>query len=627
MPSNHSRSPRVLATALALALASPAFAQQADDTALGTVSVTGTRSDRGPATLAASTTITRSDIERLQPSSLPELLRGQPGLAIYNQGGEGKISAVFMRGTGNGQTLVMIDGVKVGSVSAGFAALTDIPVAQVERIEIVRGPLSSLYGSEAIGGVIQIFTRHPHADGVAPHAGVSFGTYDTTKADAGIDGRRGGFWYSANVAYDRTRGFNACNGDPVTFAGCGTYEPDRDGYLNRSANVALGQRFNDAWNADARVMRIQGDNDYDGSWANRSRIVQQVAGAHVQYVPLKTLAFDLNAGRNDDQSRNYGPYGFAGYINTRRDSASLKADIGTRSNLATVGVDWQRDSLASDTGFDATRRNTRALFADWRGDFGAQHLQLSARHEDNSQFGTHDTGHVAWGWDITKALRVSASYGTAFRAPTFNDLYYPGFSNPNLRPETSRSIELGLDGAQDWGRWSVHAYRNQLHDLIAFNPFLTSPRSPWGMPDNIQRARVDGVEATLGTTIAEWDVNATASVIDPRNRTPGANDGNLLNRRPQRMGRIDADRKLGTSGRWSVGGSINAASHRYDDPANRVRMGGYATSDLRLAFRPDGAWTLQLTAQNIFDKAYETARWYNQAGRTLMFSARWSPKQ
>ena len=627
MPSKQSLSPRVLAIALAIAV-SPAFAQQqAGDTALDSVTVTGTRSERGPATLAASTTITRADIERLQPSSLPELLRGQPGLAIYNQGGEGKISAVFLRGTGNGQTLVMIDGVKVGSVSAGFAALTDIPVSQIERIEIVRGPLSSLYGSEAMGGVIQIFTRRPNADGVVPHVGVSFGTYDTWKGDAGLDGRHGGFWYSANVGYDRTRGFNACNGDPVTYAGCGTWEPDRDGYLNRSANVALGYRFNDAWKADARVMRIQGDNEYDGSWANRSKIVQQVAGAHVQYAPLAWLAFDLNAGRNDDQSKNYGNSGFVGYINTRRDAASLKADIGTRTNLATVGVDWQRDSLASDTIFDQTRRNTRAVFADWRGDFGSQHLQLGARNEHNSQFGNHDTGHVAWGWDISKAVRASASYGTAFRAPTFNDLYYPGFSNPNLRPETSRSIEIGIDGSQGWGRWGVHAYRNELQNLIAFNPFLTSPRSPWGMPDNIQRARIDGIETTLGTTLAQWDINATASVMNPRNRTPGASYDNLLNRRPQRMGRIDADRKLGASGQWSIGASINAASHRYDDPSNRVRMGGYATSDLRLAYRPDAAWTLQLTAQNIFDKAYETARWYNQAGRTLMFSARWSPKQ
>ncbi|PNS09334.1 TonB-dependent vitamin B12 receptor [Solilutibacter silvestris] len=615
---------RALVVALALVTSSSAFAQQADDSTLGTVSVTATRSERGPASLAASTTITRADIERLQPSSLPELLRGQPGLAIYNQGGEGKLSAVFLRGTSPGQVLVMIDGVKIGSVSAGMSALQDIPVAQIERVEIVRGPMSSLYGSEAIGGVIQIFTRRPQADGVSPHVGVALGTYDTLKSDAGLDGRRGGFWYSANVAYDRTRGFNACNGDPVTFAGCGVIEPDRDGYINRSANVALGYRFNEAWKADARVMRIQGDNKYDGSWANRSTIVQQVAGAHVQYAPLQWLAIDLNAGRNDDQAKNYSPYGFVGFINTRRDSASLKADIGTRTDLATVGIDWQRDSLVSDTPYDATRRNTHALFADWRGDFGSQHLQLGARHEDNSQFGTHDTGHVAWGWDLTKALRMSANYGTAFRAPTFNDLYYPGFSNPNLRPETSRSIELGVDGSHDWGRWGVHAYRNELRDLIAFNPFLTSPSSPWGMPDNIQRARINGVEATLGTTLAKWDINATASVLDPRNKTPGSAYDNLLNRRPQRIARIDADRSFG---QWSVGASINGASHRFDDPANRVRMGGYATSDLRVAYRPDAAWTLQLTAQNIFDKAYETARWYNQAGRTLMFSVRWQPKQ
>jgi len=608
------------ALAVAIALASAGTAHAQDAQTLASVVVTGTRTQEGPGTLAASTVITREDIDRLQPSSLPELLRGQPGIAIYNQGGAGKLSAVSLRGTGSGQFVLLVDGVKVGSVSAGIPALQDIPVAQIERIEIVRGPMSSLYGSEAMGGVIQVFTRRANSP-FDPHVGVAFGTHDTLRADAGVAGRKGRGWYSANVAYENTHGFNACNGDPVTFAGCGAIEPDRDGYRNRSGMLSAGYDFSDAWSADARVLRSEGSNDFDG-YFNHSNVVQQVSGAHVRFAPSKRLALDLNAGRNVDASDNFHDSTFMGHILTLRDQASLKADVAAPGGVASLGYDWERDRLSSETVFDRTRRTTHAVFGQWLGDFGRNHVQLGARREDNSQFGGANTGNAAWGVDLAKALRITASYGSAFRAPTFNDLYYPGFSNPDLRPERSRSAELALAGTHGWGHWSINAYETRLRDLIVFNPMRSTVASPWGSPDNIEHARIRGVETTLGTTVMGWDVDGTASWLDPRNTTPGPQDGNLLNRRAQRIARIDADRRYG---QFRVGATVNGSSHRFDDPANRVRLGGYATTDVRVAWIPDPAWTLQLTVSNLFDKHYETAAWYNQPDRALMFSVRWQP--
>ncbi|MBE2211109.1 MAG: TonB-dependent vitamin B12 receptor [Xanthomonadaceae bacterium] len=615
-----------LAVAISHVFAPAALAQQASAQSLDRIVVTGTRSERGPDTLAARTVIDRAEIERLQPASLPDLLRGQTGLAIYNQGGAGKVSGLFLRGTSPGQVLVLVDGVKIGSPTNGMAAVWDIPVAQIERIEIVRGPLSSLYGSEAMGGVIQIFTRGSGEPGVHPEFGVAIGNERTYKADAGIRGGGARGWYSAGVAHEETRGFNACNGDPVTFAGCGTIEPDRDGYRNDSVRLAGGIDFNDQWQADARLLRAEGKNEFDGGWANENENVQQVVGAHVRYAPSERLALYFNAGRNDDDSRSIvGSTGAqSGRITTRRDTASLQADIGGETNLLSVGFDWQRDEVEGTTTFNVDHRLSRALFGQWRMQAGSQHWQAGLRREDNSQFGGETTGNLAWGWDVTEALRLTASYGTAFRAPTFNDLYYPGFSNPDLRPERSRSIELGVEGRHGWGEWSVRGYQNRLRDLIVYNPALTSPSSPYGMPDNVQLARVRGLEAMLGLDIAGWDVNATASLIDPRNETPGALDGKLLNRRPKRMARIDADRDFG---RYSIGASINGNSARFDDPANRVHMGGYATTDLRAGLRLGDDWRLQLAVANVFDREYETARWYNQAGRTWLLSLRWHPAQ
>lgn len=615
-----------LAVAISQAFAPAAHAQDASAQSIDRIIVTGTRSDRGPDTLAARSVIDREDIDRLQPASLQDLLRGQTGLAIYNQGGAGKVSGLFLRGTSPGQVLVLVDGVKIGSPTNGMAAVWDIPVSQIERVEIVRGPLSSLYGSEAVGGVIQIFTRGGDEPGVHPEVGVAIGSERTYKVDAGIRGRGARGWYSAGVAHEETRGFNACNGDPVTFAGCGTIEPDRDGYRNDSVRLAGGIDFYQEWQADARILRAEGKNEFDGGWANENENVQQVIGAHVRYAPSERVALHFNAGRNDDDSRSLvGSTGMqSGRISTQRDTASLQADIGGETNLLSVGFDWQRDQVEGTTVFDVDHRISRALFGQWRMQAGSQHLQAGLRREDNSQFGGETTGNLAWGWDFTETLRLTASYGTAFRAPTFNDLYYPGFSNPDLRPERSRSIELGIEGRHGWGEWSLRGYQNRLRDLIVYNPMLTSPSSPYGMPDNVQLARVRGVEAMLGLDIAGWDVNATASFIDPRNETPGALDGKLLNRRPKQMARIDADRDFG---RYSLGASVNGNSERFDDPANLVRMGGYATTDLRAGLRFSDDWRLQLTVANVFDRQYETARWYNQAGRTWLLSLRWQPGQ
>lgn len=615
-----------LVVAISNVFASTAMAQNASAQSLDRIIVTGTRSERGPDTLAARTVIDREQIDRLQPASLQELLRGQTGLGIYNQGGAGKVSGLFLRGTSPGQVLVLVDGVKIGSPTSGMAAVWDIPVSQIERVEIVRGPLSSLYGSEAVGGVIQIFTRGGDTPGLHPEFGVAIGSDRTYKADAGIRGRGKRGWYSAGVAHEETRGFNACNGDPVTFAGCGTIEPDRDGYRNDSVRLAGGFDFNNQWQADARILRAEGKNEFDGGWANENENVQQVAGAHVRYAPSDTFALHLNAGRNDDDSRSIvGRTGTqSGRITTRRDTGSLQADIGGDTNLLSIGFDWQRDEVEGTTVFDVDHRISRAVFGQWRMQAGNQHLQAGLRREDNTQFGGATTGNLSWGWDFTEALRLVASYGTAFRAPTFNDLYYPGFSNPDLRPERSRSIEVGVEGRHGWGEWSLRGYQNRLRDLIVYNPLLTSPSSPYGMPDNVQLARVRGVEAMLGLDIAGWDVNATASVIDPRNETPGALDGKLLNRRAKQMARIDADRDFG---RYSLGASVNGTSGRFDDPANRVRKGGYATTDLRAGIRMGDDWRLQLSVANVFDREYETARWYNQAGRTWLLSLRWQPGQ
>lgn len=621
--STRRRWPAMTCVATTLAAATSMQAAQAAEAAtdLDQVVVTATRTARTQdETLAAVTVIDRAQIERLQPASLPDLLRGTPGASFSNNGGPGKSTSLFLRGTESDHVLVLVDGLKIGSATSGGASLQDLPIEQIERVEIVRGPFSSLYGSEALGGVIQIFTRRPQGT-FAPYASASIGSEAMRRASAGVGGNGERGWYSINAAYEDTDGINACRGRPSPGgAGCFVYQPDRDGYRNRSLTAQGGYHLNDAWDGEARAFRAEGRNRYDGSQNNEADTVQQTAGAKLRYRPNARVTVTANVGHTADLSDNYFNGLFSSRFDTRRDLGSLQADLGIGGGLLTVGLDWQRDEIDSSTHYAQDRRINRGVFAQWQQDFGAQALQASARRDDDSQFGGETTGSVLWGWTLARGLRLTASYGTAFKAPTFNELYFPGFGNVALQPETSRSVELGLRkefGDNRRHAVAINAYETRIDDLIAFDAAL-------GLPNNIDRARIRGVEATADTLLMGWNLHGSATWLDPRNDGAGAHRRNDLPRRARRSGRIDADRRFGGFG---LGASVYAADERYDDLANSRRLSGYALTDLRLSYAWDGAWTLQLAANNLFDRRYETAAFYNQPGRTYLLTLRYRPQR
>jgi vitamin B12 transporter len=619
------RSPLAAGLVCAMLTSAPAFAADASAQAtdIDDVIVTASRTAQAQdATLAALSVITRAQIDRLQPASLPDLLRGQVGLAISNNGGMGKESSVFLRGAESDHVIVLVDGIRIGSATAGKAALQDIPVDQIERIEIVRGPFSSLYGSEAIGGVIQIFTRRPQG-AFSPNFSLAVGSHDTARLAAGVGGRGESGWYSVNAAHERTDGIDSCRGAgfPV-FAGCFTSEPDKDAYRNTSLSAQGGYRFNEQWDAEARLMRAEGRNEYDGDFQNRSSVVEQIANARLRYRPTQALTLTLNAGESADLSDDYKDAAAVGHFDTHRRQASLQADIAAAGGVFSVGFDWLRDRVDSDAGYAVTQRIDRGAFGQWQRTFGAHSLQLSVRRDEDDQFGGETTGAVLWGWDFTQALRFTARYGTAYKAPSFNELYFPFFGDPTLQPETSRSAELDLRGQHAWGGWSVNAFETRAEDLIAYDP---TPRAglPFGGANNIDSARIRGVELTGETTLAGWSLHGSATWLDPRD-DEGQDRDNLLPRRARQSARFDADRRFGA---FNLGASVTAAGYRYDDPANTRRMGGYATTDLRLGYALTPAWTVQLNADNVFDKRYETAAFYNQLGRTYLLSVRYRPAE
>lgn len=608
---------------LSAAVPTIAVAQDAA-TDLDQVIVTATRTELALAdSLVPAQVIDREEIERLQPRDLPDLLRARAGIDLVNQGGAGKLSSVFMRGTESDHVLVLVDGVRIGSATAGLAAFQDLPVEQIERIEIVRGPRSSLYGSEAIGGVIQVFTRR--SDGaVAPRARVGAGSNGLREASAGIGGRVGRGWFGVDAAYQRTDGINACRGSGITFQGCFTDEPDDDGYRNRSLNLRGGIDATEDLSVEAHVLHAESDNQFDGSifGGNEAENVQRVADAKLEWRASDAFALRIQAGRAWDRADNYyadpvaGTRSYVGAFDTIRDTASAQGDVALAAgHLLSIGADWQRDEVESDTDYAVTARDNIAGFVEYQGRAGAHRFNAALRHDDNEQFGDHGTGSIGWGYDFGSGLRFNASAGTGFKAPTFNDLYFPfGSGNPDLKPERSKSLNLGLAQSFDGWRWGLDVYETRIVDLVALDSVF--------YPGNIQEARIRGAELTLGAALAGWDLSTQLSHVDPRDRSDGPNRGNLLPRRARNHGRVDVDRSFGE---FRLGATVRGAGSRYDNLANSVRLGGYGTVDLRASWQFHADWALQARATNLLDKRYETVDWYNQPGREYGLALRYAP--
>ncbi len=627
MHSRHSLS--LLAAAVALAL--PFAAQAQDATDLDEVVVTGTRTDVAlQDSLAPTQLITREEIERSQSRSLVDLLKGRAGIGFTNQGGLGKLSTINIRGTESDHVLVLVDGIRIGSATAGLASFQDLPVDQIERIEIVRGPRSSLYGSEAIGGVIQIFTRRG-TQGLSRELRIGGGSNNLREASGGFayGGERG--WIGANAAYQETDGINACRGSGTLFQGCFTDEPDDDGYRNVSLNVRAGYKLTDALTLEGHALNADAFNEFDGSiyGGNEADNVQQVLGSKLTWKPSAATTLTAQVGRASDKSHNYFNDGTGAAredvstFDTRRDTASLQGDFAFgEQHLLSAGADWQRDEVTSSVDFvndtigvPVDSRDNTGVFIEYQGRFGAQQVQASLRNDDNDQFGDHVTGNLGWGLGFGGGFKLTVNAGTGFKAPTFNDLYYPFSGNALLEPERSKTLDIGLSQYGDAWNWGVNVYETRIEDLIALD-------SNW-LPANTDEARIRGLELTGAVTLAGFDIAAQISHTDPRNHTAGANYDNLLARRARNTARLDVDRAFGD---FRIGVTGYGASHRYDNAANSVRLAGYGTLDLRLEYAITDEWSLQARASNVFDREYETIAWYNQPGREYGLSLRYSAR-
>ncbi len=602
----------VLATAISASLLSlPTLAR--DGKAFDPVVVTANRyAVPADAVLASVTVLDRSAIEASQARDIVDLLGRQAGIDIARTGGPGQASTVFLRGGNSGHALVLVDGIRVNAATSGVLDFAHLPLAQVERIEIVRGPRAALWGSDAIGGVIQIFTRDLSKAFFEMHAG----SYGRAGASAGAGYSNADTRIGVAAGTESLRGFSATT--PVAYG----YDPDQDGYQNRNLSLR-GQTRIGGQMLEATGLLTDADVEFDaGIGGERTAALNRVFGVRLSG-PMSgdawTHALVLGHSSEDlDTPVFFSRFGSA------RDSIdwihSLALDAHNDLN---VGVNWSRETGYSDdgfAGFEQSRRNA-ALFASWRGRFGAHLLELSARHDDNSQFDGASTANAAWGWQFAPAWHLRASWGQGFRAPDFNELYYPGFfglfaGNPALQPERSVSSEVGLDWQPGTGQSiGLSIYRTRVRNLVAFEGVDQFTDEDNYSATNIGRAAIDGAEL-------DWRLQRGPLALSANATWQHAQDlrsGDPLLRRAPRKANVSADWRFYNAA--TVGLDLTAVSARPDYGND---LAGYARVDLRASAPLSGGWRFEARLENLGNIHYALVDGYATAGRSGTFALRWN---
>jgi len=554
--------------------------------------------------IASAFVIDRAAIESSQARDIGDLLQFHAGIDIGRNGGAGQPASLFMRGTESNHTVVLVDGVKINPGSIGGAAIQNIDPALVDRIEVVKGPRSTLYGSQAIGGVVQIFTRRDTGPGLS-----------SAYAGAGPDGLReagGGFAFEhgstgagVQVSGRRTDGFPTRVGSDIA-----------SGFDDLGVNAWLRQRLGE-WELDLSHFRSAGNSEYLGFFLEPldQDFLNATTSLRLRGAPggLWSQTFTLSDMR-DEIDQNQG----ADFAHTHRTQVDWQADRAIGEDLLTLGAALTRETVRAasfGTVYDE-HGDDGSVFAQYQAVRGRHRVLGAARYEHHDGFGSHVTGEIAWRVALSPRVDVSASLANAFRAPDATDRF--GFGgNPDLEPETSRQAELGL-------RWRPHprhrvrvsAFLDELDNLITFvDPDGYLGPAP-GRNQNVERARVTGIEAGYAWQDDHWRIEVEGIVQDPRNR----DTGRRLPRRAERSLTVNAEWH---AGRARFGAKLLATSERNDSDFSETVNPSYVVIDATCGWTLSRNWRVEARLENVTDEDYVLADGFRTQGRALFVRMRY----
>lgn len=614
----------IIASAITLALSSTSYAESSSQ--LNDIVVTATRTNQPRESVIADVTVIETEtIERSGQLSLIELLQLQPGVEMSNNGGVGKVSNIFIRGSNAGHVLVLIDGLRSQSATTGSTTFENLPLNQIDRIEILRGPATSLYGQDAIGGVIQIFTKRGKS---APtfYANLGYGTYETKIGNFGVSGKANDTAYSLNLGVQDFGGFSSFK----------TKKPnlrDNDGYRNTSFSGSLSHEILVGHEIGLKFFNSEGsalfDNRYNSTTFNSKSMLNQqsLLGFSKNQLTDYWLS-NFKIGFTKDKSKILDEFSLPNSerFNTKQSQFNWQNDFKLPIGTLTILYDRLEENISSNNIFFDTKRTNEGFVGSYIANINAHSFHLSVREDRNSDFGNQQTGGIGYGYSLNNQWRTTASYGSAFKAPSFNDLYFPDYSiadgggkrsNPNLVPEKSDNIEASLRYQTNVTNASITAYRNKVRNLIALDESF--------IPFNASKATLDGVTLAASHRLKQWDFSGSLDVQSPRIDETD----NLLVRRANRNAKANVSY---VTGDWRWGVEALSASKRYNDIKNTQSLSGYTLFNLTTEYTIDPNWRLQARFNNVFDKNYALAFEgnpqasgfiYNTPGSNLFVNLRW----
>jgi len=578
---------------------------------LDTIVVTARAPQDARDVLGDVTVIDRQTLDAAGQSSLAEVLSRAPGIEYSNNGGPQTSSSLFIRGANSNQTLVLVDGIRVNSPVTGLAFLETFPPDAIERVEVLRGSASSLYGADAIGGVVNIITRRGNEDRpLSAYGSVGYGTYGTARTRLGLWGAAQGFDYSLSAGYGQSRGFNATS--PKNFS----HNPDRDGYYQNDFSGSLGYRWAPGHHVGVTAYSARINGQYDagpdfltGAYYNDRAITRQQVYTITSTDDItdrwQSVA-RLGYGRDDQRNLSSFPSRFGSEQHTYTWQNNFKL---TQQQQLSLVLERLEERVTGSTSYSPNDRDTNSVGLIYRGEFGPHHVQLNARNDHSSVYDDETTGGVAYGFDLTPRVRVGVAGNTGFKTPTFQDLYFPFYGNPDLKPERSRNVEASIRYTGDATRLSAVVYRNKVKDLIASGP-------PDYLPYNVNRATLEGVTLSAEHDIGATTLRGSADFSNPEDDKTG----NQLARRAKQVFRFGADHRFGA---FKVGTEVLVSGKRYDDAANTTRLGGYTLLNLLASYDITNRLQAQVRWNNVLDRDYTLANGYYTPGSNVFFNLNW----
>jgi vitamin B12 transporter len=606
---------KLFATAAAVAAAFPASAHSTyfnaddNDTTERVIITAGRQPQVAKDVLADNVVITAEEIAKSGATSVVDLLQQQRGIEISRTGGAGSVASIFVRGAGNAQSVVYIDGVRVGASTTGGATWSTIPLAQIERIEIVYGPLSSLYGADAMGGVIQLFTKKSNK-GASTNLSYGLGTDRLRKFSAGIFGSdQGGFQYALNAARESSDGFSASK--PAS--GAFTYNPDNDGYTQKSFSGNMAWKLDPNWTAGVNFLQSTLDVRFDAGakYDDRSQQKLDNTAAFVKGKVSADWSTSLQYSRGNDRVFSDASYGKSNAETLQR-AWNWQNNVNFGRDVLQLIVEKRQEDVQTTTAGVGGERDTTSYAAAYTLKQDAHLATASVRRDRSSQFGSHNTYNLAYGYRLTENLRANVSYGTSFRAPSFNELYYPGYGLDINRPELGKNKEVGLLWDDNVTMFSAVYYENKITDLIATaNPCpVQQSTHKYGCAYNINKATLSGFTLSASTKFDQLSLRATLDIQDPKDDLTG----NRLARRSKQHATLGADYRWQE---WTFSVENVLSGERFDDQANKNRLGGFGVLNLVANYQFSKNWNLLARWNNVADKKYELARNYNTPGSNV----------